>query len=110
MQAIFRVRACAGAITSPDGEIFRVLLRDSGLIARARALTGTHKIVAGRVVAGDGGFNSPWSWHLDPNTVQFPDVTMEVCDACPGYVEANLGTWAGAMYCPWSAEILGEQK
>ena len=109
-QAVFRVRACVGSIGTPEGQVFRVLLRDSRLIAQARALTGMHKIVAGTVVSGDGGFNAPWSWHLDPGTVQIVDAAIELCDACPSYVETHLASWVGATFCPWSAEILGEQK
>lgn len=92
--------------------MFRILLRDSTPIAQARALVGAgnRRIVAGRVARGNGGFNTPWSWHLDPPSVSFPEVTVEICDSCPGAVEANVGMWESGVFCPWSSEVIAEQK
>lgn len=108
-QSIFQVRACRGSRQRPDGEIFRVLLRDSTVIGQARALVGMRRIVSGTLARGDGGFNMPWTWHLDPDTVRFPEAAIELCDGCPSDVEASGGTWGGGTFCPWTAEILSEQ-
>jgi len=64
---------------------------------------GPGRIVNGIVRAGDGGFNSPWPWHLDPATVQFADVTIELCDGCPAAAHSFLN----ARFCPWSSEVIG---
>jgi hypothetical protein len=111
-EAIFQVRACRGSLLAPDGEVFRILLRDLDLIAQARALVGAgnRKIVAGNLARGNGGFNAPWSWHLDPASIRFPEVAVELCDGCPGGVEANAGTWGTGLFCPWSSEVIAEQK
>ena len=58
----------------------------------------------GRVVRDDPGVNAPWSWHIDPATLEFADVTIEVCDGLPSYVEDETVT--SADYCPWSAEVI----
>jgi hypothetical protein len=108
--AIFQIRACRGSRQRPDGEVFRILLRDNNVIAQARGLVGARRIVSGKIVRGDGGFNMPWSWHLDPDTVRFPDAAIEICDGCPSDVEASGGTWGGGTFCPWTAEILAEQR
>jgi hypothetical protein len=112
MAAIFQVRACRGSLRAPDGEVFRILLQDSDLITQARALVGAgnRRIVAGSLAQGNGGFNTPWSWHLDPDTVRFPEVAIELCDGCPSDVEANGGSWAVGSFCPWSSELIAEQK
>jgi hypothetical protein len=112
IEAIFHVRACRGSRRAPDGEVFQILLRDSDVIAQARALigAGNRRIVAGSLVQGNGGFNAPWSWHLDPDTVRFPEVAIELCDGCPSDVEANGDSWALGSFCPWSSEIIAEQK
>src|SRR5688500_7582964 len=70
-EAIFQVRACRGSLIAPDGEVFRILLRDPALIEQARGLVGVgnRRIVRGNVMQGNGGFNAPWNWHLDPNSV-----------------------------------------
>jgi hypothetical protein len=111
-EAIFQVRACRGSRRAPDGEVFRILLRDRDLIAQARALVGAgrQRIVSGTLASGNGGFNAPWSWHLNPDTVRFPEIAVEVCDGCPGDVEANGGMWDAGSFCPWTSEIIAEQN
>jgi hypothetical protein len=32
----------------------------------------------GRLVIGNGGFNSPWSWHLDPDHVTMAEFAIEL--------------------------------
>jgi hypothetical protein len=65
--------------------------------------------VTGRLVKGDGGFNPPWSWHLDPDSVRMAQVSIEVCDGRPSHVEQDLGYWLGTVktYCPWSSKVVG---
>ena len=96
--AVFQVRACTGSLQAPQGEIFRILLQDSTRIQAAAALlaTGEMHIVAGTLRAGDGGFNAPWSWHMDPASIAFPDVAIEVCAVCPSF----LGSNPSGQFCP----------
>jgi hypothetical protein len=110
-EATFQVRACRGSRRAPEGEVFRILLRDSASIAQARNLigAGNRRIVAGTLASGNGGFNAPWSWHLNPDTVSFPEVTVEICDGCPSDVEMNGGNWGLGSFCPWTSEVIAEQ-
>jgi hypothetical protein len=48
--------------------------------------------------------NTGYSWHIDPASVEFADVTTEVCDGLPSHVEAN--TITSDRYCPWQAEVI----
>ena len=51
---------------------------------------------------GDGGFNAPWHWHLDPATVSFAQVTAEVCQTGATGVELNLDYWIQLGHvCIW---------
>lgn len=59
------------------------------------------RIPVGRIVRDDPGVNAPWSWHIDPATLEFADATTEVCDGLPEYVEDR--TLTSDTYCPWSA-------
>lgn len=97
-----------------SGEQFRVLLRDEAQIAEAEALIGasTQKIVNGALLAGDGGFNEPWSWHMDPGSVELADITIELCDGRPSMVEADLDMWIGTVgrFCPWSSRIVARER
>jgi hypothetical protein len=64
--------------------------------------------VTGTVVKGDGGFNSPWSWHLDPSSLRMAEVSIELCDGTPSFVEENLDYWLETVhtYCPWSSKVV----
>jgi hypothetical protein len=57
----------------------------------------------GRIVRDDPGPNAPWSWHIDPATLEWADMTTEVCDGLPSYVED--GSLTSDWYCPWSAVV-----
>lgn len=96
-----------------DAEEYRILLTDPEDIAIAeRLLAGdpaeTRRIPSGRIVrGGDGGVNTGYSWHIDPATVEFAEITIELCEGRPSYVED--GTLSGDQFCPWSAEVIDIQ-
>ncbi|MFW6151004.1 MAG: hypothetical protein ACOC6A_05660 [Chloroflexota bacterium] len=58
---------------------------------------------------GAGMHNAPWSWHLDPQQFGLAEMTIEVCDGTPQFVEEELDYWLDQVgqYCPWSAELVG---
>jgi hypothetical protein len=99
----FRVQACSS-------QTFTVRMHDPQLIQRAADLVGQpdQPILNGTLARGDGGFNQPWSWHLVPGSVQFADLTTEVCDGCPQMVEQDLDYWVDTVgrFCPWSSRIV----
>lgn len=92
-----------------SGEEFRI--RVSGETARAgieeRLGSGARGVIIGSLVRGDGGFNAPWSWHLDPGTVEAVDAAIELCDGRPSMVEADLDYWVETVrsFCPWGARV-----
>ncbi len=89
------------------GEQYKIELATPELVAHAEALLAGEDVASiplGRVVRDDPGPNAPWSWHIDPATLEFADMTIEVCDGLPSYVED--GTVTSPDYCPWSAEIV----
>ena len=109
--------ACSS--TSPDdssaefevdvvGERFVVRSAHPETIAQLRqAVAGRKGFPIGPLRRGDGGFNAPWSWHLDPAQTRFAEFAIEVCDARPSYVEAHVADFP--QYCPWSARIIQER-
>ena len=111
--AVFTIRACATA-EDPDGQTFRVLIREPAVINEAESLIGVGpgRILSGNLRAGDGDFNAPWSWHHDPETVGFSDLTIELCDGCPQFVEDDLDYWLDVVgqYCPWSTEVVARER
>jgi hypothetical protein len=94
-----------------DVEEYRVLLTDPEDIAIAEQLLAGEeapRIPNGRILRdGDGGVNTGYSWHVDPASLEFAEVTIEVCDGLPSYVED--GTLSGDQFCPWSAVVIDIQ-
>lgn len=76
-------------------------------LARAQLAGQGRGFPIGPLVAGDGGFNAPWSWHLDPDAARLTEAAIEVCDGLPSYVEAHRAEFP--TYCPWSGRIVGER-
>ena len=88
-------------------ETYRIELATPALVAHAEALLAGEQVAAipnGVVVRNDPGPNAPWSWHIDPATLDFADMTIEVCDGLPSYVEDEIVT--SDQFCPWSAKIV----
>lgn len=87
-------------------ESYKIELITPALVKHAeQLLRGEHvaAIPLGRVVRTQG-INAPWSWHIDPTTLEFADVTIQVCDGLPSYVEDHTVT--SPDYCPWSARVI----
>jgi hypothetical protein len=88
-------------------ETYKIELTTPELQQHARDLLAGEDVAGipnGVVVRDDPGVNAPWSWHIDPSTLEFADMTIEVCDGLPSHVEDETVT--SDRYCPWSAEIV----
>ena len=91
-----------------DREEYKIQLTDPADIEMARKLIAGEegpKIPNGKFVFGDPGVNEGYSWHIDPETLEFADMTTEVCDGLPSDVEQGIIT--SDYYCPWAAEVIG---
>lgn len=101
-----------------EADTFVIALADPALIAEARAQAGGRepvKHVTGVVVAEAVPYNAPWSFHLDPGSIAFAEMSIEVCDAATSYVEAHLAEVGGEFlpsrrWCPWSSRVIAEVK
>jgi hypothetical protein len=90
---------------------------DEELIAHARRIvSGEEKRevhVMGRIVKRPAPYNPGWSYHLDPRSINFFMVAIEVCDANMEYVEDHLDEACGPFlpgcyWCPWNSEVVRE--
>ncbi|CAN5296658.1 hypothetical protein BH11ACT3_BH11ACT3_13590 [soil metagenome] len=89
------------------GETYKIELTTPENLQIARDLLAGKKapsIPNGKVVRDEPGVNAPWSWHIDPATLEWADQTIEVCDGLPSYVEDLTVT--SDYYCPWSAKVI----
>ncbi|MHA7629927.1 BP74-related protein [Corallococcus sp. M7] len=107
------------AFTQPSspGAEFIIELTDENTIAHARKiLSGEERSrihVHGRIVKRTQPYNPRFSFHLDPATIQFFEVAIEVCDANMTYVEDHLDEAGGAFlpgghWCPWDSRLARE--
>lgn len=92
------------------GERFVLRTTDPDTIRLAeqnmRGLNGAFP--AGPLRPGDGGFNAPWTWHLDPAETRLVEAAIEVCDGRPSYVEENQSDFP--TYCPWGAKVVSRRR
>ncbi|MBJ6765947.1 calmodulin [Myxococcaceae bacterium JPH2] len=109
------------AFTQPSsrGQEFIIELNDENTINHARRiLSGEEKNevhVHGRIIKRTQPYNPKFSFHLDPATIRFFSMAIEVCDADMVYVEDHLDEAGGAFlpgghWCPWSSTLAREVK
>jgi len=109
------------AFTQPSspGVEFIIELTDENTIAHARRiLSGDEKRevhVHGRIIKQTKEYNPKFSFHLDPATIRFFEMAIEVCDANMTYVEDHLDEAGGAFlpgghWCPWDSRLAREIK
>jgi hypothetical protein len=64
--------------------------------------SGTAQWALGTPRRGNGGFNAPYSWHLDPATITFAQLTIEACQTAASAVADDLDYWIGfGQVCLW---------
>jgi len=58
--------------------------------------------------AGRANYNKPYNWHLDPEKTSMAEMTIELCDAEPSFVEKNIDYFVDTVkhYCPWGARLI----
>lgn len=76
----------------------------------AKSVGDRDQHINGRILKDTGcGYNYDWSWYFDPEDWDLADISIEVCDGNPNYVEENLDDYLHIdRYCPWSSVVLRE--
>jgi hypothetical protein len=69
--------------------------------------------ITGLIIKSTADYNPNYSYHFDPDTIDFFEVAVEVCDATFDYTEDNLADAGGAFLpglqlCPWNSLLLEE--
>lgn len=103
--------------SSSPGREFIIELTDEAKVKQARdILSGkeTEQVhVHGRIVKRTAPYNPKFSFYLDPPTINFFQMAIEVCDANMVYVEDHLDEACGAFlpgchWCPWDSRLTRE--
>lgn len=127
--------ACSGAEAAPiaflvaerpeaavHGDSYVLVLEAEADLEHARALIqdpdAGAPIVTARIAAGADGLNRdhhapgapPWSWHVTQFD-GFADLTIELCDGWPGFVEQDVAGWIAnteGQICFWQYTVVEE--
>jgi len=123
--AMLVVSACDDSTSEPEpgtvtytvqvsNEQFKVRVTDSEVIAKldARMAAGSEGVIIGSLARGHGGYNQPWGWHLEAETVDAVDMSIELCDGRPSLVQDDLDYWIDTVrsYCPWGAKVIAKSE
>ena len=114
LSAVLTFGSCSDA-TDPDRASF--VFRDPGSNSVVRLeitnptgleqaedllASGAAQWALGTPRRGNGGFNAPYSWHLDPASITFAEVTIEACQVAASAVADDLDYWIGfGQVCIW---------
>ena len=98
-----------------DSNTFVFKLVDASTIKEAREILAKKlKVhVMGTLEKSPVAYNTPWHFHLKPETITFFEVTSEVCHSTIQYVEVHLSEAGGEFlpqnfWCPWSSVLTKE--
>ena len=104
-------------MTDVTHEQFVVKLTDPEDIEHARELlsgeTTDRPHILARIKPTTAPYNPRWDFHTKPDTVQFFDFAIEVCDATIPYVNDHIDEAGGAflpgyVWCDWSSRLVRE--
>ncbi|MFD0362136.1 calmodulin [Nocardia sp. GCM10030253] len=105
------------AFTDYSGKEFVIRLKNEQRISEARRiLSGEETMsihVMGRIRKQPADYNPGWTFHLDPDTITFFTMAIEVCDSSISYLEDHIDEACGAFlpgcfWCPWSSRLTRE--
>ncbi|KAK4511558.1 uncharacterized protein ATC70_012773 [Mucor velutinosus] len=103
--------------THEESQEFVFQLNDDAKIAQARRILSgaeTESVhVLGRIRKVPVAYNPVWQFSLDPDTINFFDHAIEVCDATVHYTDDHLDEACGAflpgcIFCPWTSKLTRE--
>jgi hypothetical protein len=102
---------------SKSQKSFIIRLDDPQKVEHARhILSGqeTHKLhISGRIAKGREFYNPLWCYYLKSDSIEFFEVSTEVCDGAPDAIEDHLDEPQslfppGSAWCPWASHIIRE--
>ncbi len=99
-----------------DKEFIVDITNDADIDHARRLLTGVETSkphIMGRIRKQKKDYNPSYDFYLDPQTVAFFDMAIEVCDSTPQYVDDHLDEACGAFlpgcyWCPWGSKLTRE--
>ncbi|GAA4327005.1 calmodulin [Actinomadura luteofluorescens] len=89
-----------------------MLLAPAGL-PRVNGKTTDRPHEVTRILKRTADYNPRWSYHADPDTIEFFNEGIEVCDATIPYAEDHIDEAGGAflpglVWCDWNSRLIRE--
>lgn len=98
-------------------EDFIARTSDPAVIAEARAQLARPELERnlhpiGRIQRVPRGENLEWTWQHLPSEWTLAEVSAELCDAEPSYVQEHLDEWLRDVgrFCPWTCRVKAEER
>ena len=97
------------------GETFLAWTSDANTIQQVEAQLALPQDQRGQHINGvilrlpeDCNINQKWSWYFEPSSWVLSDISIELCDGNPQYLEENLEEYVSNVgrYCPWGSIVL----
>lgn len=100
----------------PNPETFVIQLDDPAKIQQARDMLSGNippRHVSGIIVKTHAPYNPPWSFHLAPDSIDFFDSSIEVCDSSISYLQDHIQLACGSFlpgctWCPLGSRLVTE--
>jgi hypothetical protein len=102
-----------------QGQEFVFEVTDKAKVDHARKIVSGEEQnrvhVMGRIRKVKASYNPRFDYHIDPATVDFFQVAIEVCDSNMQYVNDHLDEACGpflpgCIWCPWDSRVVREVK
>ncbi|HIH32609.1 TPA: DUF4038 domain-containing protein [Candidatus Woesearchaeota archaeon] len=102
----------------PRPETFIFKLTDPAKIQEARDILAGKQTdvtgVMGYIFNGTMDYNSQWSYYLDPDSIVFFQLVMELCDGGMSWLENHFDEYCAqysvgqCTWCPWGSRLIEE--
>jgi hypothetical protein len=90
-----------------QGEKVTVWITNPAFITEAIAKKGMKGRIPGFELIDGRDCDPAWSWHVNPASPTWADLSTEVCDGCPHLVEQDKAAWLKlGRYCPWATSVV----
>lgn len=105
-----------GLRDAADTEDFLARTSDAAVIAEARRQLDLpiekRRHINGPIERAAPGQNLRWHWRHRDSAWSFAQISIELCDGAPSYIEANLEAWLAEVgrFCPWHSYVKVEEQ
>ena len=85
-------------------DVVRLEITNAEGLSQAEDLlrSGVAQWAIGTPRRGNGGFNGAFTWHIDPASVTFAEVTIEACQTAASVIGNDLDYWINfGQVCIW---------